>query len=69
LFLSVVGFLDVTLCGVIATIGGLLYEILGVVFSLVEGLLVLVVGLIEPYGAHCEYIRYTDILVLLGIEI
>jgi hypothetical protein len=50
-------------------ISGLFYEILGVVFGLVEGLLFLFVGLIEPYGAHCKYVRYADILVLLGIDL
>ena len=50
-------------------ISGLLHEILQVVFGLVDGLLILVVEIIKPYGPHCKYVRYTDILILLKIEI
>ena len=50
-------------------ISGLLCEILGVVFSLVDGLLVLDVEPIVPYGDHCKFVKYTDILVLLGIKL
>jgi len=69
LILSIVGFLDFTLCGVIATIGELLCEILTLVCKLVGGLLVEIVILIEPYGDHCKYVKYTDILVFLGIKL
>jgi len=67
--LSIVGWLDLTLCGVIATIGQLLCEILEAVFFLVEGLLVEVAVLIVPYGDHCKYVKYTDLLVLLKIVV
>ena len=33
---------------------GLLCEILAVVFFLVDGLLILVVKIIRPYGNHCQ---------------
>ena len=47
----------------------LLCEILTVVFFLVEGLLILVVKLIEPYGDRCHFVKYTQILVILGIKL
>ena len=45
-----------------------LCEILTAVFFLVEGLLVLVVEIIKPYGDHCHFVKYTQILVILGIK-
>ena len=42
---------------------GLLCEILAVVFFLVDGLLILVVEIIMPYGDHCKYVKYTDIII------
>jgi len=69
LVLSIVGWVDVALCGLIAEIGVLLCEILVVVFALVDGLLILVVELIKPYGEHCKYVKYEKILVILGITL
>jgi hypothetical protein len=51
------------------SISGLLFDILGVVLFLVEGLLVLVVELIVPYGDHCKFIKFTNILVILRIKL
>lgn len=68
LVLAIVGFLDISLCSTIAMIGGLLCEILKVLFYLVEGLLVEVVVLIEPYGSHCKYIKYFELLAILKIK-
>ena len=50
-------------------ISGLLYEILTTLFFLVDGLLILVVEIITPYGDQCKYVGYTDILILLGIKL
>jgi len=69
LVLSIVGEVDAILCGLIAEIGGLLCEILVVVFGLVDGLLILVANLIVPYGDHCKFVEYTQILVILGIKL
>jgi len=69
LILSIVGFLDFTLLGVIATVGELLYEILEVVLFLVEDILAELVVLIVPYGDHCKFVKYDDILVLLKIVV
>jgi len=69
LVLTVVGFLDVTLCGVIATIGVLLCELLTLVFVLVDGLLVLVADLFVSYGGHCKFIEFSQVLAILKIAV
>ena len=40
-----------------------LCKILAVVFFLVDGLVILVVKTIKPYGDHCKYVKYTDIII------
>jgi len=67
LVLSLIGFLDFKLCGLITLIGELLCEILVVVFALVEGLLELVIELLVPYGAHCKYVHWGGLLEILHI--
>jgi len=67
LILSLLGFLDFKLCGIISLIGELLCEILVVVFALVEGLLEIVVELIAPHAEHCRYVHYHGLLEILHI--
>ena len=47
---------------------GLLCEILSLVINEVDGTLKLVAELIVPYGDQCKYVKYTQILVILGIK-
>jgi len=67
LVLSIVGFLDVKLCGVIGVIGGLLCEILTLVIGLLFELKVEIAVLLKGYSYHCGYAHWDNLLVLLGL--
>jgi hypothetical protein len=68
LVIEVVGTVDVVLYGVVGSIGGLLCEILDLVFGLVDGLLaVVVVILVEPFSTHCHSVDFLNVLAILHL--